>query len=815
MTMWLWLTLAVAGSESWTLADEVWLLDEPVAIERPTSDIALERGWVFRIDRGDEPVGALIVGEGTWSVAFETRSDAVVAANRMVVLEGADPEPLRSVVAGLQLDLSVDRGLILGNDVWASIEPSLLEVKREQGTLFSTKDGVEEVVVAAFRSPGEARRLAKISLKERTEWIRTHLFDPDSLLVVDAWDGRSDVWFGDFRTDRAWDMFAGADSAGPDVRWLSVIEEPNGVFDATAGAQVFAAIATDTHFQVQPLAKQRFDLDDQGHPRSPVRIDAIEAAARHALVPEDSSQVSLLKESVVDVAIEAVGLPQQVVWIDVPHVHQQPWNGEGELANGWTLDGISLRGGPELQAVHVPLTPDQIEGRGNHRTMAVRLPTPLQPGERATLRVRYTDRHRYHRVLDTNNADPENFVRQVYELGTNTNLVRALPQVRGTAQSPFRADVEVGLPESLGHRAVISGGEEQIRTQDRWSWWRVRSASRSPVFAAGAWSVHDRRASHGLPGVQVAVRDGGEPLADNLARHVVQLVELYEQVLPDYPFARVQVAELVAPAERLMFQSGSDGMIGLGSTQERVRGLGAERFLRNRVPQLEFWALATGLNHQWWLARGLTDEGKALAELVGPAYATSAVEVMYGTEDADTWVEHFRRCASPADRRLVPLHVRAGESACSGAHLISRGLPGRIGGSQTLEAIDRVMTGEHPATFAGLQAALEQVGNTDLQGFFDVWVHGGLAPDVAVTWSFENGRVLGRATTNLPFGTLEVPVRIEAGDEAVDARITIEDGTATFSIPWTGAQPEAVRIDPDETLLFRNTQSVAQAMPMG
>ena len=60
-----------------------------------------------------------------------------------------------------------------------------------------------------------------------------------------------------------------------------------------------------------------------------------------------------------------------------------------------------------------------------------------------------------------------------------------------------------------------------------------------------------------------------------------------------------------------------------------------------------------------------------------------------------------------------------------------------------------------------------------------------------------------KATTNLPFGTLTVPVRAVAPDQTIDLWMTLTDGHGEGTIPWEGEPPRKIRIDPDDTLLLR------------
>ena len=805
---WLALGTALAGSEGWVLSESGWLVDEPFAIEREGSDFEVDRGYAFRIEDGGVAVGAVFVGTGTWEVSFETHSDAVVAANRMAVLEGADPEELRpSVDHGEPLQIGIDRGWMVGLDVWHRLEPSLLEVTQQGGALYGERDGIDEIVVTQDIRLARARRIADEALRERTAWMRTHLFDPASLLVVDAWDGEIDVWMADFRTDRAWDRFAGVDTAGADQRWLSAIHEPDGALRQDLHTAVFAAVSSDRGVDLENLAVGRHAPDDLGRRRAPERVDLVDAAARHAFRIE-AGATAVIKESHVDLAVEAVGADQQVVWIDVPHTHQKTWGTEPPLTNGWRLDDLTLADGTPVEAMHLPLTGSQTEGRGSVRTIAVRLPEPLAAGEQAVLRVSWTDRHRYNRflTLDMNGKT------QVFHLGTNTNLLAALPRVRGDGGRDFRAEVEVGIQKLGNHQSVVSGVSEERWTDEQgWRWVRGWTNSRRAVIAAGIWDLDDRPGGPRYPEIQTALRGRGPDAGRHMSSQIRKLVALYQQILPTFPNERIQMLELVASMGQWLIQGADEGVIGLGSYREMAVGMGPEADLRRNFPHYEERAIASVLAMHWFSDRHLAGDELALVEVVGPAMGLAAIEAQYGAEPADKWVEAMRNCADPSDRVVGPVSKAGPNGHCAGIHLVAQGLPNRVGRPVVNAALGRMLAGDFPATFDGFQAALEDASGTSLAGFFDIWVHGGVAPDVEVLWHHDpSGFVRGTATSNLPFGTLEFPIRIDE----VDVRIRMIDGQATFEIPWTGPPPKKLRVDPDDALLFRNTQAVQQAVPM-
>lgn len=807
MTAWL-LAVAFAGSESWVLDDRMWLVDEPTSVSRPLSDWSLTKGYAFQIRDGEQLVGAVVVGEGTWTVRFEQPGEAVATANRMVALEGADAEALAAVAHGeAPLALPVDRGLIVGLDAWDALAPGLVELFVEDGARFTKKDGMHWVVVNHDRRPEAARRIAEAVLRDRMEAWTDERFDPASLIAVDGWDGRADVWIADWRTDRSWDRFAGHEQPGPAQRWLSYLQDPSGAVDPAHEATVFAgAPLAEGAPRHRDLTAARFPLDAEGRPRAPERVDLVQAAARHAFVPEPSHK-AVLSEAVADLEVRAVGADQQVVWLDIPHVHQKAWDSESPLMHAWTLDGVSLADGTELEAVALPLTRDQRDGRGSRRTVAVRLPEPLADGETAVLRVAWSDRHRYMRWLEI--EDPITHSSRLFGLGANTDLQSAWPRVRTSRSRTVRGEVAVGIPQTLRHVALIGGTPAERTKADGWTWFTSRTTSPQPVLAVGDWRLHETPAVGGMPAVRVLLRNGLAAEDGDRSAWIRQQLALYQRILPDYPEPTVTLVEWMAPTHQVPMYVAPDGVVMLASTRELVGNLGAERWFRNRYPSYEELSVSTGLGVHWWSARGPTTRvDREIMLGAARAYGIASMRALEGDEPADRWLEALTAMVDHQPRFADPFGGSSMPARAAGTLFFARTLPARVGQPAVYAAIDQVLSGQHPASLEGLQAALEATSGQDLQGFVDLWVRTGIAPRVELAWSQEDGRWVGEATADLPFGELDLPVRLHHGDAWTDVVIRLTDGRGTLSVP-SEDRPDRVEIDPDRALILA-TRSVRE-----
>jgi len=791
-----WLAVAAwAGSESWVLAEPTWFIDAPIEISEPLSEWSLTGGYAFRIEEEGVAVGAMLIGDTTWKIDFETPRDALVTANRLAVLERVDPDELTDLF-DTGLSLEADRGLLLSHEIWAQLAPNLVVVS-DKGVVLDSE--TEEVLVTGYRSPQSARRLAERALDERMDWLRTHRHDPASLLEVERWQADPQpVFLAEFHTDQAWDRFAGAPTAGANERWLSYRSDPTGVSDKWVSASVFAAHGLDGQKPEirRVLTARPFAANQRGERRPQHRVDVIGAKATHLFVPEAGSYTAT-SHSAAKLEIAAKGGSADVLWIDVPHVEQQPWAGEPPLMHSFELKKIAIDG-VELSPVHVPMTADQVEGRGSVRTYAVQIPT-LNPGESNTVLIEWSDLNRYAHMVQFMAVPAFGWSSEVRDAGSSTNLLRALPTLRTNRAHRMPATIRVGVPadQSRRNHAIVSATDVKEWTEDPWHWIQGETTTALPSIAMGQWRMYEEAGANGAPAVQVALRSGGGETPHEVAVQVRQLVDLYEQVLPDYPLEQIHIAETVAEFSRPEVKLGGGGMIGIGPATTGPLRAGREAAFRRRYPQLELTMLAATLHGHWWVERPYAE-----SSLIGQwafAMGIHAVETLHGTEVGDTWRTRLRECADAPTGRIGPL-TEPGHT-CEGAHLFLGAMAGEYGMPAILEALNGILGGEFPASYEGLEEALTAVAGDSVHDFFDVWVHTGIAPSVKVDWTWD-GKLFVDATADVPFGTFSVPLRVESGDEAIDVRIVIQDGVGELDLALATA-PDRIRVDPDETLLLR------------
>ena len=99
-----------------------------------------------------------------------------------------------------------------------------------------------------------------------------------------------------------------------------------------------------------------------------------------------------------------------------------------------------------------------------------------------------------------------------------------------------------------------------------------------------------------------------------------------------------------------------------------------------------------------------------------------------------------------------------------------------------------------------LQEVFEQKSGQSLDDFFDFWFYGGYIPSVTAEIRYEEEESFLCVHTDIPFGVLDVPVRIHMPDRAIDAIISVKDGRGSAVLPNISEETEVV-VDPLSLLL--------------
>jgi hypothetical protein len=779
------------------LAEASYRIDDPVAIEEPVSRWDLTRGYAFPVEGDGRLVGVVFVADGTWTIRFERQADARVAANRLAVLEDVPPESLTTVVEDQERVETFGRGYLLGNDVWSEVAPSLMQVEGRGDVLVSpAPDAAEEILVFEDRSLASARRIAARLLRDRVAWMRREAFDPGSLLVADL--PQSDdlhARLGEFHTAQTWDRFVGETALGTDQHWLAYVRDPSGAFFHEDRAQILAQAVNDGRLARAVVARERFPVDLDGVRRAPHRVDLVSASATVGWDREGSG-ASLVDRVACVLRLVAVGGPAQLVWIDVPHVEQQPFGADPSLPNGFEFEGVSTAQG-ELPALHLPLTANQREGRGRARTYAVLLPEALPEGETLDLRVAWRDRHRFSHVGGRQVGTGWGLITSYHRamLGNSTEPVAVLPTVRTHGGVPGPTQIRVGVRPWVAERdkIAVSGVRSAPFHEDGYRYVESLTTTSIPTMAIGQWDEDLAPAAMGLPAVRSLLMSQRPQVSEELPVEVRAVLNGWGLMLPRYPADEVQVAELYTSPSRMAVWLAGDGLVPIQPVETFGTGpMASELRIRRIAPHIERWSVAAALHAHWWSATGMPPGIDDLPRVLGTVYGIKTLGARFGPEVEDAWFDMLRVLSAPADRDLGYRGT---------AFALGRMLTDEIGDAALFEAVDRTLSGEFAPTLDGLQAALEASSGRELDGFFDLWIRASLAPRVGVSWTQEGDQLALSLTSDVPFASFEVPVRINGRGFARDLRVAVAGGSGEQIVVVEGSV-RSVEVDPDRRMLL-------------
>ena len=757
------LTLWLASSGfAWTLG-QPHDLEGPVVIEHQMTTWTLDSGTVFPVfDDSYERAG--FVFQGTSALDLNPGQRAPLLANRMVAHLSASQAEARRVGEGSLLT-EVSGAVVLGRDAWEDVEAHAFPLRRDDDVWIREKDGRTSILVEGHRRRNRDRRQAQAWLEERTEWMMRFGVEPSGFLVADQWEVEAGTdaqtrWFGSLKTEIDWGLVAG-DHVKPRVpqRWLEVWRDERGVLNEDHAEQAWA------HGQTGP-----FFLAGEA-PRAPdARLDATSMGVITYFRPESGGQ-SMLKGVTADIQVQAIGSRTVHAVIDLPHTEQMPFGPIPPLPNAFRVHAVTTTDGAALPWRFVSLG-GQSEGRGKLRTLAIRLPDVLEPGEVATVRVSFVDRHRYTHLMEYGGMAGA----QIYDFGMTTGLVAVLPHVRGHSAGPVPVTLDAGVARR-GRTHVVASHDPG----DRWNsntgrWVRVSADSQDFALGVGKWHQMQREAQDGVPALDLHPLfhiSGFEDLGEMVAAEIERL----QPLLPQFPRDQVSIVEAHRDPARPYFQSAT-GLAAPGEVQ-------VQRELQTSIGGIR---LADLVIDQWWSGTDVDDPEITWA--LTWALALRSLEGTRGmrTELKDMWVAMRDQAPSVYAFGKV-LEAEAGEEAL-------------------LVTMRTLLQGEQPVSWSSLASALTEAGVADAQGFLTTWVHGDLPPAVNVVWDHDGERVHGFVEADLPFGAFTLP--LEVGDTTVG--VQVRDGSGTFTVACADRRPR-VRADPEGTLPLRGSRVTRASLP--
>jgi len=139
-----------------------------------------------------------------------------------------------------------------------------------------------------------------------------------------------------------------------------------------------------------------------------------------------------------------------------------------------------------------------------------------------------------------------------------------------------------------------------------------------------------------------------------------------------------------------------------------------------------------------------------------------------------------------------------------GLYVMAEMLRLRIGDQAYFKALDTVaeeLSGGLISTDQ-LRFAFEKASDSQLEDFFDYWIHGGFIPNLHLNYKVEEAedgmvRVKGCYSSDVPFGTIYVHTRMRSSDESpmLERLIPVTDGEGPFEWVVPATDP-ILEVDP-------------------
>lgn len=465
--------------------------------------------------------------------------------------------------------------------------------------------------------------------------------------------------------------------------------------------------------------------------------------------------------------------------------------------------------------------------------MLVLLPEPVPEGETTQIRVKWKSKW-----LNNNRTFSGRF------MGATTGARRFLPELLpAPGGTVWHAVSELTLPPTrfFPLEGAISGQTLSDVTGD--DGWRVikaeEKAARIASVGVGKWVTYTEPASGRMPGVRVNLMSTEARALGEFPPEIRRAVSFMQRFLPGLEQEEIEVYQgasmLPSTARSAEFRYGRAGLVQL--RRIKTTDVGANTEIQEKYPALTQTMLARQVAHQYWGQRTPPNSSRDrwVVEALADAYGAFYVRAGLGK---DTWTKRLdrvtKRLEKPVDRGekddvrklrrplslTEPQHlsdIRGVMKADYGFILIAHTLRDRIGSTAFFLALDRLAQRRNhvPVSTDDLRAIFEETSGEDLSDFFDFWVHGGRLPKVTLEYyseAAEDGTktVHGCVSSDVPFGSFDIPVAISDGSGEVSALVDVDDGQGEFHVPGRSGDI-SVSLDPKRQLVLyaRDTKKVA------
>ncbi len=761
-------------------------------------------------DAWDDALGFVIQGEGTITTGFDDRGEALAFANHLAMKLDVPVGDAKAIRDGLSWTSPVSVGFVL------TARPDVLNAARTQAEL-----------AADDKATAQAQRLVDKRLdllKGGQDPIR--MVRLDAMLAGQGGDASHARVLVDVDTDRALELEPRAKHGGNRLTrdsWLTQIYDESGLWSNRNVSELgslgeFDAGGTSWRTIASAAFPRAGGPDDHSSPPmptmhwDPVMADntvlANVAKGRNVLEVEVTSQMVLAPKG---------GSGSWLV-VEVPFSEQRK--------ESWELEELTatLADGTELPTLELPAEPtNRWDKRFAGSSNLVVLGRPLAEGEELTLNVQWTDTLPWANL----STDPSGTAAQ--SLGHGTGLQSVIPSISpGLVGNPWPFTTRVGVPEDADDTDVaISGLTTRSWTADGRMWTEASTTSTPAMWAdvaLGDWTNLEAPAPRDdLPALKVHLfHDEGQALP-GVANEAYKVIDHYQSILTPFPWKELEIFQ--SPDMWFGFVWIAPHAM-VASTQAKViTGMG--KYFTEDAPHLSEGVLAHEIAHQYWghVARPGSIKDFWIAETFAETFSCLYVGATYG-EDAyrsrmDEYKKTWEQDADPYRASLTAAYESGWQPTIVynyGPYVMSEMLRPRIGDQAFFKGLYTLLAAkpEQPVATEEIQLVMEAASGQDLSDFFDYWVEGGYVPalsmDYAVTGSGKNRRVEGTVHSDVPLGTIDVPVVVNVGSKKLETWVTLVDGSGDFTTdPLPGGKGSVkVELDPDGRVLASSRKAKAR-----
>lgn len=403
-----------------------------------------------------------------------------------------------------------------------------------------------------------------------------------------------------------------------------------------------------------------------------------------------------------------------------------------------------------------------VPGVADDATWRFVLPTPLAPGEAVTLNLPVSVRV------------PLGNPRAAGHVGRGTAPLYPVPQV---GDAPFaQASVSVEAPDDLG-----------------WVSSDPRPNAGYLAVAFGEWESRDEPSVDGLPAMEVDLFASERGSLEQFPGLLRMVVAYDQQTLPPLELTRLQLFQVADAPDGYLGEAPS----GLVALQQARTAWASE--LSAGLPHLTELLVAHEVAHQWFGNRLLParPEDRWVAESFAQLYAELFARAAYGPEAAARWRAYDRETCLDWGSYGIDVSVEFptwGSLYRCGPTLL-HALRARVGDQAFFTAVNQLATRGGRVDSAQVVAAFSAAAGVDVEPFVGWWLQVGLIPELRLTTTADGATLTGEVRSDLPFGRLEVPVRVDTPSGPVDLWVPVVDGIGRFTATGTTAS-----LDPDHLL---------------